>query len=160
MMMNQTKEFDLAQTRSIISAKFIEPGLEYWFSNHKHIRSPFPNAIKSSVKERTNTVFFEWIDGLKKKELKEMKENEFVEMFETILFNEAFKLVDDEDQQLTISYPFMPRLGDNVNHAHNGMGKVINRKATVSKEDKKLFELTVLSNETGKTWETNFELKE
>lgn len=158
--MNQTTQPDPAQIRSIISAKFIEPGFEYWFTNHKHIRSPFPTGIKDTVKERTSEIFFEWISGLKDKELNEMNENEFVEMFETILFNEAFKLVDDEDQQLTISYPFMPRLGDLVNHSLNGQGKVINRKAVDSKENKKLFELTVVSQETGKTWETQFELTE
>lgn len=158
--MNQTKESDLTQTRAVISAKFIEPGLEYWFSNHEHIRSPFPIGIKSAVKEHTSKIFFEWISGLKDKELNEMGENEFVEMFETILFNEAFKLVEDEDQQLTISYPFMPRLGDQVNHKLNGPGKVISRKATISKENKKRFELTVVSQETGKTWETQFELTE
>ncbi|MBA4408022.1 MAG: hypothetical protein Q8S54_02645 [Bacteroidota bacterium] len=158
--MNQTTQPDTAQTRSIISAKFIEPGFEYWFTNHQHIRSPFPYAIKDTVRERTSEIFFEWISGLKVKELNEMNENEFVEMFETILFNEAYKLVDDEDQQLTISYPFMPRLGDFVNHKVNGQGKVISRKATISKEDKKLFELKVMSQETGKTWETQFELTE
>ncbi len=158
--MNQTKQPDRDQIHAVVSAKFIEPGLEYWFSNHKHIRSPFPIEIKDTVRERTSEIFFEWISGLKDKELNEMKENEFVEMFETILFNEAFKLVNDEDQQLTISYPFMPRLGDLVNHSLNGQGKVINRKAVDSKENKKLFELTVESQETGKTWETQFELRE
>ncbi|HAQ21166.1 MAG TPA: hypothetical protein DCR40_18330 [Prolixibacteraceae bacterium] len=158
--MNQTTQPDPTQIRSIISAKFIEPGFDYWFTNHQHIRSPFPSAIKDTVRERTSEIFFEWISGLKEKELNKMKENEFVEMFETILFNEAFKLVEDEDQQLTISYPFMPRLGDLVNHKVNGQGKVISRKATISKEDKKLFELTVMSQETGKTWETQFEIME
>ena len=156
--MNQTKQIDPTQIREVVSAKFIEPGMEYWFSNHQHIRSPFPSVIKETVRERTSEIFFEWISGMKKKELNEMKENEFVEMFETILFNEAFKLVDNEDQQLTISYPFMPRLGDQVNHKLNGPGKVISRKATVSKEDKKKFELTVVSQETGETWGTQFEL--
>lgn len=158
--MHQSELIDPVQIRSIITSKFIEPGLAYWFTNHEHIRSPFPTVIRKPLKERSSVIFFEWIDGLKETELKTMKEDEFVEMFETILFNEAFKLVEDEDQQLTISYPFMPRLGDQVNHKLNGQGKVMSRKVTVSKEDKKLFELTVLSPETGKTWETQFELPE
>ena len=158
--MNQTTQIDPTKIRSIILAKFIESGFEYWFTNHQHIRSPFPSAIKETVRERTSEIFLEWISGLKEKELNEMKENEFVEMFETILFNEAFKLVEDEDQQLTISYPFMPRLGDLVNHKVNGQGKVISRKVTISKEDKKLLELTVMSQENGKIWETLFELTE
>ena len=156
--MNQTKQLESAQTRSIISAKFIEPGFEYWFTNHEHVRSPFPIGIINSVKEKTTKLFFEWMEGLKDPELNEMNDNEFVEMFETILFNEAFKLVENEDQQLTVSYPFMPRLGDKVNHSLYGQGEVIGRKAIISKENKKLFLLTVLSQETGKSWETQFEL--
>jgi hypothetical protein len=156
--MNQTKQLESAQTRSIISAKFIEPGFEYWFTNHEHVRSPFPIGIKNSVKEKTTKLFFEWMEGLKDPELNEMNDNEFVEMFETILFNEAFKLVENEDQQLTVSYPFMPRLGDKVNHSLYGQGEVIGRKAIISKENKKLFVLTVLSQETGKSWETQFVL--
>ncbi len=158
--MSQTKQIESDQMRSVISAKFIEPGFAYWFTNHEHIRSPFPKAIKSAAREKTTEIFFEWIDGLKEKELSEMKENEFVEMFETILFNEALKLVDDEDQQLTISYPFLPRLGDKVNHKLKGEGNVIKRKEIVSKENKKLFELTVQLKDTGETWDTQFELTE
>lgn len=156
--MNQTELKEEAEIRSIISAKFIDPGFEYWFTNHEHVRSPFPSSIKSALKERTSILFFEWIDGLKETELKAMKEDEFVEMFETVLFNEAMKMVENEDQQLTISYPFLPRLGDQVNHSLHGKGNLVGRKEIVSKENRKLFELSVLSQETGKAWETQFEL--
>ncbi|MDP3432716.1 MAG: hypothetical protein Q8T04_07110 [Bacteroidota bacterium] len=156
--MSQSELKDPVQIRSIISSKFIEPGFEYWFTNHEHVRSPFPSAIRNALKERTSIIFFEWIDGMKETELKAMKEDEFAEMFETILFNEAIKLVEDEDQQLTISYPFLPRLGDQVNHSLHGKGNICSRKEVVSKENKKLFELSVLSQETGQTWATQFEL--
>lgn len=156
--MNQTKIDDSAQIRAIVSNRFIEPGFEYWFSNHEHVRSPFPKEIRGVLREKTAIVFFEWLEDIKETELKKMSEDEFVEMFETILFNEALKLVDDEDQQLTISYPFLPRLGDQVNHSQHGKGKIMGRKEIVSKENKKLFELKVLSEDTGKTWVTQFEL--
>lgn len=156
--MSQSELNDPVQIRSIISSKFIEPGFEYWFTNHEHIRSPFPSVIRNALKERTSIIFFEWIDGMKESELKAMKEDEFAEMFETILFNEALKLVEDEDQQLTISYPFLPRLGDQVNHSLHGKGHICSRKEIVSKENKKLFELSVLSQKTGQTWATQFEL--
>lgn len=153
-----TEQKEEVEIRSIISAKFIDPGFEYWFTNHEHVRSPFPLGIRNILKERASIIFFEWIDGLKETELKVMKEDEFVEMFETILFNEAMKLVEDEDQQLTIAYPFLPRMGDQVNHSLHGKGNLVGRKEIVSKENKKLFELSVLSQESGKTWETQFEL--
>lgn len=156
--MSQAKQIELAEMHSVISARFIEPGFDFWFTNHEHIRSPFPISIRSATRERTSEIFFEWIAGLKENELSGMKEDEFVEMFETILFNEALKLVDDEDQQLTISYPFLPRLGDIVNHGINGQGNVVKRTAITTKENKQLFELTVLSKTTGKSWDTKFEL--
>jgi hypothetical protein len=156
--MHPSEQIDKEQIRSIISAKFIEPGFDYWFTNHEHVRSPFPPSIRISLKEKTSLLLFEWIDELQEADLKAMKEDEFVEMFETILFNEAMKLVDNEDQQLTISYPFLPRLGDLVNHQKHGKGNITGRKEIVSKENRKLFELAVLSQETGITWETQFEL--
>jgi hypothetical protein len=156
--MNKIKSIDPAQIQSMISLKFIEPGFEYWFTNHEHIRSPFPSLIRKKLKEKTTEIFFEWIDGLKETELSLIKENEFVEMFETILFNEAMKLVENEDQQLTISYPFLPRLGDQVNHSLHGKGNIISRKEIISKENKKFFDLSVFSKEKGQTWEAQFEL--
>jgi hypothetical protein len=156
--MIQTALNNNSKTRKIISEKFIDPGFEYWFTNHEHIRSPFPTAIRVDLKEKTSVIFFEWIDGLKKTELNAMKDDEFAEMFETILFNEAMKLVEDEDMKLTIAYPFLPRLGDQVNHGQHGKGTVTVRKEIISKDNKKLFELSVLSQQTGQTWETQFEL--
>lgn len=156
--MHQTELKEPSEILAIISLKFIEPSLDYWFSNNEHVRTPFPARIRSELKERSSVIFFEWINGLRASDLKVMKDDEFVEMFETILFNEALKLVEEEDQQLTISYPFLPRIEDQVNHSLHGKGTVISRKEVVSKENKKLFELSVLSKKTGQTWETQFEL--
>lgn len=156
--MNQPEQKEVVEIRSIISAKFIDPGFEYWFTNHEHVRSPFPSAIRNALRERVSNIFFEWIDGLNETELKTMKEDEFVEMFETLLFNEAMKLVEDADQQLTIAYPFLPRMGDQVNHSLHGKGNLIGRKEILTKENKKLFELSVLSQDSGQTWDTQFEL--
>lgn len=156
--MHQPELKDPEEIRSIISVKFIEPGFEYWFTNHEHIRSPFPPMIRIALKKSTSAIFFEWIEGLKDVQLKTMKEDEFVEMFETILFNEAVKLVEDEDQQLSIVYPFLPRLGDQVNHSLHGKGSILSRKEIVSKGNNKQFELSVLAHKTGQTWVTQFEL--
>lgn len=156
--MNQTSTINQAKTREIISTKFIDPGFNYWFSNHEHIRSPFPPEIRQELKKQTSAVFFDWLDGLKQGELSALKDDEFAEMFENILFNEAMKMVDDPDQKLTIAYPFMPRLGDKVNHNQHGRGEVVARKETATKENKKFFEITVLSQLTGQSWETRFEL--
>jgi hypothetical protein len=156
--MCQTETTDLSKVHEAIKSRFIEPGFEYWFTDHQHVRSPFTKDIKETTRTRTTTIFLEWVEGLTEEELKTMKEEEFIEMFETILFNEAIKLVEDEDQRLTITYPFMPRIGDIVKHKENGNGKVIDRKEVVTKENKKMLELSISSEETGVVWKTEFEL--
>ena len=156
--MNKSSTTNQSDIKQLISDRFIEPGFNYWFSNHEHIRTPFPTEIHQELKIQTTSIFFDWIDGMKEQELNSMKDDEFAEMFETILFNEAMKLVEDDDKKLTIAYPFLPRLGDQVNHGQHGKGSVTARKEIISKDNKKLFELSVLSQLSGQIWETQFEL--
>lgn len=158
--MEKSADDNMADMFGFISSGFMETSLNYWFSNHEHIRSPFPAEIRDSLKENSCYVFTEWLKGLPENDRINMPENEFAEMFETFLFNEALKLVDDEDRKLTIIYPFMPRVGDTVNHGINGTGEVIGRRELVSAKNRKLFELTVLIRDSGKTWKTQFELTE
>lgn len=156
--MNQINISNQPDIKNVISTEFIDPGFNFWFSNNDHIRSPFPLEIRPELRNRTSSVFFGWIDGLKEKELSAMKDEEFAEMFETILFNEALKMVEDEDKRLTIAYPFLPRLGDLVNHNQHGKGEVVARSEKISEGNKKLFEIAVLSQLSGTRWETQFEL--
>ena len=156
--MNQINKNNQSDIMNVVSNKFMDPGFNFWFSNNDHIRSPFPPGIRLELRNRTSSVFFGWIDGLKEQELSEMKEEEFAEMFETILFNEAMKMVEDEDKRLTIAYPFLPRLGDLVNHNQHGKGEVVARSEKISEGNKKLFEIAVYSQASGNRWETQFEL--
>lgn len=156
--MNHNHTNHQSDIKKVIGTEFIDPGFNFWFSNNEHIRSPFPPEIRPELKNRASSVFFGWIDGLKEKELSAMKDEEFAEMFETILFNEALKMVDDEDKRLTIAYPFLPRLGDLVNHNRHGKGEVVARTEKVSEKNKKFFEIAVLSQLSGTRWETQFEL--
>ena len=155
--MSQRHPSTSPEIRSMISKRFLGPGFEFWFADHGHIRSPFPCEIMDSVRKNTSRVFFEWISGFRDDEISALNENELVEMFETILFNEAIKLVEDEDQRLTILYPFLPRSGDRVDDPVNGPGKIVERKAAVSKDQKKTMTLVVAAL-SGSTWETQFEL--
>jgi hypothetical protein len=99
----------------------------------------------------------DWVEGLHESELKNVSDDEFAEMFETILFNEAIKLVENEDEKLTIIYPFLPRIGDTVNHKDFGQGVIIERKE-VMVENKKMFEISVQSGTDSQIWKTQFEL--
>lgn len=143
---------------SLVESRFLIPGFDYWFSNHKHVRSPFAKDIEPEVRKNTSIVFMEWIKGLESIELEKTPDSEFAEIFENILFNEAMKLTDDDDQRLTISYPFMPRVGDIVRHKENGGGKIIERKVSVSESNRKMFEVTVSSDNDSTVWKTQFEI--
>jgi hypothetical protein len=150
-------EKSLEYTKLIVENKFLKPGFNYWFSNHEHIRTPFPAKIRELTQERTSAVFMDWVEGLHESELKNVSDDEFAEMFETILFNEAIKLVENEDEKLTIIYPFLPRIGDTVNHKDFGQGVIIERKE-VMVENKKMFEISVQSGTDSQIWKTQFEL--
>ena len=158
--MNAIPAMNPDQLRSVISTRFLRPGFDFWFSGREHIRSPFPKEIMESVEERTSITFFDWIAVHSNDELQKIDDQEMVEMFETILFNEALKLVDDEDQQLTISYPFLPRLGDRICNHLNEAGEVVHRQAVVTDNHGAQLELTIVNGGTGKSWKTRFELGE
>jgi hypothetical protein len=144
--------------RSVLSEKLMEAGFNYWFSDHEHVRSPFPKEISPALRKASFNLFSEWLSELKDEELEEMDEGTLAEMFETFLFSEALNLVQDEEQRLTIIYPFMPRPGDKVNHKDFGEGIVKGRKEILLKENRKLIELILEDPATGKTFKTEFEL--
>jgi hypothetical protein len=143
---------------SLVESRFLNPGFEYWFSNHEHIRSPFKKDIETEVRKNTSIIFMEWIKGLDDRELEKTPDSEFAEIFENILFNEAMKLTDDDDQRLTISYPFMPHVGDIVIHKEKGEGKITERKVSLSDANRKMFEVTVTSVKDSTVWNTQFEI--
>lgn len=143
---------------SMIETEFLNPSFEFWFKNHEHIRTPFPQQIKVELMKNTRSIFLDWVSELKPGDKKGLNDEGFTEMFETILFNEAMKLVDNEDQRISIAYPFMPRLGDLVRHRQYGEGKIIERKEIVSDKNKKMLEITVSCTNNPNSWKTQFEL--
>jgi hypothetical protein len=144
----------------MINEKFLEPGFIYWFSNHEEIRTPFPSEIRDEIKKLTTAAFFDWFLSISDNEKNEIQENELIEMFEMILFNEASKLVEDEDIKLGILYPFMPKIGDKINHKDKGEGIIQERKIILNKENKNMFELSIYFQNTGQIWKTEFEITE
>jgi hypothetical protein len=151
---------NIEKSKDIVTARFLEPGFEYWFSNHEKFRTPFPPEIRELLKERTKETFFDWFFTIKDDEKAKMEENELAEMFEMILFNEAIKLVENEDQKLGISYPFIPKIGDRINHTEKGEGIVEDRKLILTKENKNIIELSISFANTKQIWKTAFEITE
>ncbi|CAN5247474.1 hypothetical protein BH09BAC5_BH09BAC5_05770 [soil metagenome] len=96
---------------------FIDPGmissaLDYWFSDNEHIRSPFPESIRKKLAEDATLAMIKWAAPITDAAKKEFNEEMIAERFEEILFEIAYNMVTDEDQKITIKYPFMPRVGD------------------------------------------------
>ncbi len=144
--------------RLIMTENLSEVALNYWFSDHEQVRSPFPKEISPALRKNSIRLFADWLSEQKDEEFEDMEEEFLVEMFEAFLFSEALNLVEDEEQRLTIIFPFMPRPGDKVNHKDFGEGIVKGRKEILSKENRKLLELTLENQETGQTFKTEFEL--
>jgi hypothetical protein len=143
------------------SVELVEQTFKYWFSDHNHIRSPFPNYIQSKLKKKSTKLFFTWISQLDPKAKDEINDEIIGERFEEIIFETAIGLVKTEDEQTTILYPFLPRIGDQIQNNTENDSKnesfIIDR--TLVKEDDKSYLKIVLENATTKkNWETKFEL--
>ena len=144
--------------QDFVGSDFFEESFKFWYNDNEHIRTPFPIEIQDSLKELTFRVLMEWVFELSDTEKSNMGNDEIVETFEMILFNQAMELVKDEDQKITICYPFLPRIGDVVEDKENGASKVIGRKMDVKKDEKKYLKVKLKSETAVQEWETEFEL--
>ena len=145
----------------IISSELVQQTLKYWFSDHNHVRSPFPNYVHTKVKEKSSALFLNWIRGLEPKVKDEINDEVFSEKFEEIIFEIAIDLVKTEDERITLLYPFLPRVGDQIdNNSENESKKnssIIERE--LIKEGDVSYLKIVLENEnTKQKWETKIEL--
>ncbi len=153
------KEFKIfLKEQDFIGSDFFEESFKFWFEDNEQIRTPFPDEIKEDLKEKTFRVFMEWVFELSDDEKSKLENDEIVETFEMILFNQAMGMVEDEDQKITICYPFMPRLGDVVDDKEKGASKVISRKMDLNKDEKKYLKVKLISETVSQEWETEFEL--
>ena len=153
------KEFEIfIKEQDFVGSDFFVESFKFWFEDNEHIRTPFPAEIREKLKELTFRVFMEWVFELSDTEKSGMANDEIVETFEMILFNQAMGLVEDEDQKITICYPFLPRLGDVVDDKEKGASKVFERKLDVNKDEKKYLKVKLKSETVVQEWETEFEL--
>ena len=153
---NEFEKF--VKEQDFIGSDFIEESFKFWYNDNEHIRTPFPVEIQGKLKENTFRVFMEWVFELSDVEKSGMENEEIVETFEMILFNKAMELVKDEDQKITICYPFLPRLGDVVEDKEKGASKVIERRMDVKKDEKKYLKIKLKAENVLREWETEFEL--
>ena len=144
--------------------QLIEEGCKFWFNDNEHLRSPFPKEIHPALKERTTSLYMEYINNLTEVDRGEVTDDELVSVFEMFLFSSATELIDkdDKDLTLTIHYPFLPRTGDKVEDSVKGECTIIARdileKEVNDQKEKKLFMKVMLATKEGENWETEFEV--
>ena len=149
--------------KTLVQGEMIEAAFNFWFSDHEHIRSPFPEYIREPLKMKALDKFFDWTSKISERAKKEVNDEIIAEKFEEILFETAASLVMTEDERITILYPFMPRIGDTAKTKDipvgEGQSKVIDR-THLKKGDHAFLKVKFRTNDTGKEWETEFELPE
>ncbi len=146
---------------------FFEASFNYWFDDEGERASPFPPSIRDSLKVMARDRFLEWLNELERKMEEDDMSNEaedqgydkqaIVEQFEEILFSHAMKMVETEEERITLTYPFMPRPGEKVEEQEGGKASTILSRQIVQDGDEKYMELTC-EREDGSRWTTNFEL--
>ncbi|NOQ72848.1 MAG: hypothetical protein GQ574_12630 [Crocinitomix sp.] len=146
------------ELNTVESSELVEQTFRFWFTDQEHIRSPFPNYIRPNLQREATEKFFTWANNINPKAKDELNDEIIGEKFEEIIFETADKLVKTEDERITIQYPFLPRLGDQLKDPQQeGDSNVVDR--IMLKEGDTSYLKVVLENSISKTpWETKFEL--
>ena len=147
------------EPNTVESSEMVEQTFTFWFSDNEHIRSPFPEYIRPILKENALDAFFKWVSNLNPKAKEEVNDEMIAEKLEEIIFETAMGLVHTEDEKITIQYPFLPRVDDEIrnNEEDIQISKIIDR--TLLKEGDTIFLKVKLENVSDQqVWETKFEL--
>lgn len=145
----------------LANSEMIQQTFEFWFADHKHVRSPFPFYVQDAVKELAVEAFHSWMGKLNPKANEEINEEIAQEKFEEVLFQQGSSLVKTDDEVLTLRFPFLPRCGDSIDGKgiEGRSGENIVQKRYLIKEGKDEFlEVSVKNSQTETIWQTRFEL--
>lgn len=143
---------------SVESSEFVEQTFNFWFNGKNHIRSPFPEYIRSELKILSVKRFFEWTSGIDPKAKEEVNDQVISAKFEEFIFDIAQELVRTEDEKLTIKYPFMPRIGDEMKDDLTTEKSIIVNRSLFKKKDDQFMKVKLQKQESNEIWETSFEL--
>ncbi len=151
------KELD---QNTIESSELVDQTFDFWFNSNSHIRCPFPEYIQKQLKDDSVERFYKWTSTLKEDASKEVNETVIGEKFEEIIFETALSLVNTEDERITVNYPFMPRIGDEIKGGDdNEMRKSFVRGRSIVKEEDRVFlKMDLEIEDSGECWDTKFEL--
>jgi hypothetical protein len=146
---------------------FFEASFRYWFDNEGERESPFPASIRDSLKVLARDRFLEFLNDLEQRveeedlsdeeEATDYDEKMLVEKFEEYLFGLAMKMVETEEERITLSYPFMPRPGEQVRESDGKALSTVKTRKIVREGDEKFMEVHC-ERDDGSEWSTRFEL--
>lgn len=139
------------------SSQMAKYAFEFWFRDNEHIRSPFPVYIQNELKINTNKQFEEWLQGLHIDASEEVDEEMMAEKFEQILFESALPLIKTEDERISILYPFLPKIGDQLSDEHQLESEIIDR-MLIKEGDTSFLKVHCRRKSDNSNWNTSFEL--
>jgi hypothetical protein len=148
------------EPNTIESSELVEETLKFWFSDNEHIRSPFPEYIHNQLRKKSIEKFYEWASSLNPKAKDEVNDEVIAEKFEEIIFENAIPLVLTEDEKITIHYPFLPRINDEISTTENAAdekSKVTDR-ALIKEEETPYLRVKLEKINSKEVWETKFQL--
>ncbi|PKP51564.1 MAG: hypothetical protein CVT95_00620 [Bacteroidetes bacterium HGW-Bacteroidetes-12] len=147
------------EPNTIESSELVEQTFNFWFTDNDHIRSPFPEYIRPILKEKAVDGFFKWVSNLNPKAKEEVNDEMVAEKFEEIIFEIALNMVITEDEKITIQYPFLPRVGDEIyaNETPDLKSNIIDR-SLLKEGDDSFLKVKAEELASKKVWETKFEL--
>ena len=146
----------LLDSSTVESSELVQETFDFWFMDKEHIRTPFPSYIRNELKQISTNRFYDWASKLNESAKEEMNDEMIGEKFEEIIFDVATQLVKTDDEKITILYPFLPRIGDQIMDSSDKVGQISSR--YIDKDGDKSFLKVKLNNADGSTWETSFEL--
>lgn len=160
--MSDTNSASISRKAELAEAKqqLVEAACGFWFSDNERIRTPFPKEMQDELKKKAGTEFELWIDSFTEKDAAEVDDQELASVFEMLLFGEALKLVEEgnDDQVITINYPFLPRIGDTVNDEKHAESKVVDRRLEVREEQHPFMIIHMEETGSGEAWTSEIEL--
>ena len=143
------------------NSQLVQQAFDFWFTDHEHVRSPFPAYVQAELRELSVAAFADWLRRLDPQAQKEVTDEAAVQKFEELLFREATRLVRTPDELITLRLPFLPRVGDTIDGGGiegRGGENVIRKRKLVTEGKDEFMEVEVENLASGQGWSTRFEL--
>ncbi|MCG3165407.1 MAG: hypothetical protein POELPBGB_01170 [Bacteroidia bacterium] len=149
--------------QNYIEIQMLESAFDFWFKDHEHIRSPFPDYVKDDLQQKSIDKFLEWSNQISEKARKDINDEILAEKFEEILFELGDAMVKSVDEKLTIKYPFMPRVNDIIkvkDVPDDEAESSVTSREICKIGDETFMKIKLKNLSSGTEWETDFELPE